>query len=264
MSENDEKLSTQIPEDVAHEEFNNIRAEVKPGEKIDFENRLAEALENRKDDNLITRQAEKIVTAEQDAKRYEEVSRIDPLTGIFNRRGFEENVAKQLAKGVTGLVLMIDTDNFKKLNDTHGHPIGDEILKRIGLSLQTNTQLGHDIVGRWGGDEFVAFLAISNPDLEVARLYEIAERIRTNIVEYLGEIRHEVSRSDRIEEALIPVTLSVGATLTKSGDTLVIACQRADENLYQAKNGGRDQSIGDNGKITLTLPPDVPPEIVPS
>ena len=249
MSEPDQEFSARIPEDVAHEEFNNIRAEVKPGEKLDFEGRLAVALENRNNDSLITTQAEKIVTAERDAERYKEVSRIDPLTGILNRRGFEENVAKLLAKSVTGLVLMIDTDNFKRLNDTYGHPIGDEILKRIGLSLQTNTQLSHDIVARFGGDEFIAFLPVLNPDLEVAKLYEIAERIRTKMVKYLAEIRHEIIRPDAVEETLIPVTLSVGAALTKPGDTLGTARQRADDNLYKAKNGGSNRSFGDNGEI---------------
>lgn len=260
-------MSDEIPDsDVAHEEYNNIRAEVEPGEKLDFQNRLAQALEDRKNDFLITRQAEKIVTAERDAESYKEVSRIDPLTGILNRRGFEEKVAKQLAKGVAGLVLMIDVDNFKGLNDTYGHSVGDEILKRIGLSLQTNTQLSHDIVARLGGDEFIAFLTVSNPDLRVDKLYEIVERIRTGMVKYLAEIRHEISRSDRIEEALIPVTLSVGATLTKPGDTLDIACIRADENLYKAKNNGSNRSFGDNGEIIFTpvLPPDVLPETVSS
>ena len=252
MSEANQDPSTQIPEDVAHEEFNNIRAEVRPGEKLDFENRLAQALEDRKDDFLTTHQAEKIVTAERDAERYKEVSRIDPLTGILNRRGFEEKVAKQLAKGVVGLVLMIDADNFKELNDTYGHSVGDEILKRIGLSLQTNTQLSHDIVARLGGDEFIAFLAVSNPNLEVAKLFEIVERIRVSMVKYLAEIRHEINRPDAVEETLIPVTLSVGAALTKPGDTLATACQRADDNLYKAKNGGSNRSFGDNGEIALT------------
>lgn len=263
MSESNQKPSTLIPDsDVAYEEFSNIRAEVKPGEKNDFENRLAEALESRKNDDLISRQAEKIVAAERDAERYKEVSRIDPLTGILNRRGFEENVARQLAKGVGGLVLMIDADHFKDVNDRYGHPIGDEILKRIGLSLQTNTQMGRDIVGRWGGEEFVAFLTVSNPDLEADKIYEIAERIRTNMVNYLAEIRHEVSRSGRIEEILIPVTFSFGATIA-SDEPWEKAFQRADDNLYKAKTSGRDQSIGDNGKIVLTptSAPGVPPEM---
>lgn len=263
MSEADQESSTQISDsEVAHEEFSNIREEVKPGEKIDFRNRLMQALEDRKDDNLITRQAEKIVTAEREAERYREVSRIDPLTGILNRRGFEEKIAKQLAKGVCGLVLMIDADHFKELNDTYGHSVGDEILKRIGLSLQTNTQLSRDIVARLGGDEFIAFLTVSNPDLE-DRLYGIVERVRMGMVKYLAEIRHEVNRSDRIEEVLIPVTLSVGATLTKPGDTLAIACKRADDNLYKAKNSGSNRSFSDNGEITLTpvLPPDDLPEM---
>lgn len=264
MSEADQESSTQIPDsDVAHEEFNNIRAEVTPGEKLDFENRLAQALEVRKDDYLITHQAEKIVTAERDAASYKKVSRIDPLTGILNRRGFEEKVAKQLSKGVRGLVLMMDADNFKGLNDTYGHSVGDEILKRIGLSLQTNTQLSHDVVARLGGDEFIAFLTVSNPDSEADKLYEIVERIRMGIVKYLAEIRHEISRSDRIEEALIPVTLSVGATLTKPGDTLAIACKRADDNLYKAKNSGSNRSFSDNGEIDLTpvVLPGAPPEM---
>lgn len=263
MSETDQKPSIVILDpDVAHEEYNNILAGVKPGEKIDFRNRLTQVLEDRKDDYLITRQAEKIVTAERDAESYKEVSRIDPLTGILNRRGFEEKVSKQLAKGVAGLVLMIDADNFKGFNDTYGHSVGDEILKRIGLSLQTNTQLSHDIVARLGGDEFIAFLTVSNPDLEIDKLYEITERIRVSMVKYLAEIRHEISRSGRLEEALIPVTLSVGATLTKPGDSLDIARQRADDNLYKAKNGGSNRSFGDDGEIILTpiLPPDVRPE----
>lgn len=249
--------------DVAHEEYINIRAGVKPGKKIDFESQLTQALKDRENDDLITRQAEKIVTAEREAERYKEVSRIDPLTGILNRRGFEENVAKQLAKGITGLVLMIDADHFKEVNDGYGHPIGDEILERIGLSLKTNTQLDRDIVGRWGGEEFIVFLTVSNPNLEVYKIYEIAERIRENIVKYLGGIRYEVKLSGRTEETSIPVTLSIGATISR-GEPWEQAVKRADDNLYRAKQGGRDQSIGDNGKIVLTPTPlpDAPSETV--
>jgi len=190
MSESGQKPSILDPE-VAHEEYNNIRARVQPGNKRDFENRLAAALRGRDQDDLITDQAEKIVTAERETQRYKEVSRIDPLTGVLNRLGFEENIAKLSAKGVAGLFLMIDADHFKEVNDEYGHQIGDEVLKRIGLSLQINTQMGHDIVGRWGGEEFVAFLPILKSDLGIDKIYEIAERIRANIVEYLGEILGE-------------------------------------------------------------------------
>ena len=185
------------------------------------------------------------------------------MTGVLNRLGFEENVAKQSAKGVAGLFLMIDADHFKEVNDKYGHQIGDEVLKRIGLSLQINTQMDHDIVGRWGGEEFVAFLPILKSDLEVDKIYEIAERIRANIVKYLGEIRYEVSRSGRIEKTLIPVTLSFGVTITR-GEPWEKACQRADANLYKAKNAGRNQSFSDSGKITPAPSLGVPPEIASS
>jgi diguanylate cyclase (GGDEF)-like protein len=157
---------------------------------------------------------------------------------------------------------MIDLDYFKKTNDTYGHSIGDQILKYLARTLTDSVDIG-DLVARWGGEEFViAVKPKVGQSIDPNKLLIVAERIRLKTIALLSKDRYQLTPQAKETEFPYKITLSVGATITKPGDTIDTVCQRADKNLYKAKNGGRDQSIGDNGKIsfTPTPPPDVRPE----
>ena len=100
----------------------------------------------------------------------------DDLTGVFNRRFFISEAERLLAEGATVNVVILDLDDFKRVNDTYGHLAGDEVLRDVGIALQTNTR-PEDIVARFGGDEFL----VAIPDVDVATVEKIAERL-TNAI----------------------------------------------------------------------------------
>lgn len=153
----------------------------------------------------------------------------DHLTGCFNRRGFEEKLERALSIAVNSgqplSVIMIDIDHFKEINDTYGHPAGDQAICAIAKILCE--ELGdEDIVARLGGDEFVLVL----PQHEVERAIALAERIRAHVEQTeMAEINGHVTTS--IGVATFPAH-------TSSSDQLVGA---ADKALYAAKEKGRNR-----------------------
>jgi diguanylate cyclase (GGDEF)-like protein len=167
------------------------------------------------------------------AKRIYEMSVRDGLTGVYNRRYFEERLAAEFAfaqRHATGLsVILADIDHFKKVNDTWGHHAGDTVLRRVAVELQAGVRT-EDVVARFGGEEF-AILA-RGIDVEGARMF--AERVR--VIIQRAVITWE---SDRI-----PVTMSLGVAhnlgnaVVEKPEMLVIA---ADMALYSAKHAGRNK-----------------------
>jgi diguanylate cyclase (GGDEF)-like protein len=152
----------------------------------------------------------------------------DPLTGLKNRRRFNEDLRTELARSrrekTVGAVLMLDLDNFKRVNDTHGHPVGDRVIAEIAAVL-TGRMRTTDVVARLGGDEF----AIVLPRCELDEAEEIAEAI----------VRSARLRSETGDAA--PITASVGiATFgpDSAGPEPVLAA--ADQALYEAKGAGGD------------------------
>jgi diguanylate cyclase (GGDEF)-like protein len=113
-------------------------------------------------------------------RRLAELSRVDPLTGCLNRRGFDERLEQELAEGArTGdpvTLVLVDLDRFKEVNDAHGHRAGDEVLAWAGRTL-TGELRAHDTVGRLGGDEFAVILGDTGPDGTAI----LAERLRAAI-----------------------------------------------------------------------------------
>ena len=159
----------------------------------------------------------------------------DPLTGLGNRRQFEEraNAALSLARrrGRALAVLMIDIDRFKRVNDEHGHAAGDEVLRALGACLAGSLR-GSDICARIGGEEFAAVL----PDEDLEGGAATGERLR-RLVEKLG-IRPEAARER------IAITVSVGAAaFPRDGDALEPLLRRADERMYRAKENGRNRIV---------------------
>lgn len=170
-------------------------------------------------------------TALENARSYSaavEAADIDSVTGLFNHRALHQRLdralrqAKRLNRPLS--VIMMDMDNFKLFNDTYGHPLGDQVLKRVGKVLR-DTCRQQDILGRYGGDEFICVL----PDTDSDKALAIAQRLRQQI-DMTG---FQKANEDRV----VPVTLSFGiaafpADSTNRHELLTIA----DSNLYSAKN----------------------------
>jgi diguanylate cyclase (GGDEF)-like protein len=168
----------------------------------------------------------------------EELARLsvtDPLTRLFNRRYFDSTIAEEVSRskrtGIPLSLLMVDIDHFKNINDTYGHPFGDECLRQVAQVLQQYTQRAGDVAARYGGEEFI--IALPATPIEQAAL--IAERIRCSIeaivLEYQGE-------TVRLTASLGVASLVPGRD--EGSDTL-IAC--ADAALYRAKRNGRNQIV---------------------
>lgn len=174
----------------------------------------------------------------QRADHLEALILIDSLTGIPNRRAFDQELSREWARsqraGQPLSFVMIDIDCFKQFNDNYGHGAGDECLVRIAKGLKEALQRSGDFVARYGGEEFVAIL--SDTDLEGAR--HIADRIHAAVAEQ--QIAHAFSTvADQ-------VTISVGiATVIPAADVVPkMLADRADEMLYAAKSAGRNTTQG--------------------
>ena len=165
----------------------------------------------------------------------ERISLIDGLTGIANRRHFDQTLEKEwrraLRHGDILSLALIDIDFFKKYNDYYGHIAGDQCLQKVGSILTESLKRASDLGARYGGEEFVILLPSTAKEGALA----VAERIRSN-VEALG-ISHEMS------EVAKHVTVSIGVAaikpeLDKVPSNLI---RQADSALYQAKNAGRNR-----------------------
>jgi diguanylate cyclase (GGDEF)-like protein/PAS domain S-box-containing protein len=156
----------------------------------------------------------------------ERLTLLDPLTGLLNRRGMEQAIEARWDEhqryGWPFGVLLIDLDDFKRVNDEHGHDVGDAVLRMVAQSLTAGSRT-FDSVGRWGGEEFVA--AVTN--VEPPRLLAIAERL-CRLVE----------QSCLREHPGVGVTCSIGAASIRPEETIPELLQRADALMYQAKREG--------------------------
>ncbi len=155
----------------------------------------------------------------------------DALTGLPNRRFMELKVEQGLEEHVRfdrlyGL-LLFDLDRFKSVNDSHGHDVGDALLKAVSETLSHGLR-PVDIVGRWGGEEFLVLM----PDLDAIGLGDLAERCRALIAQ--SSVPNSSNR--------VSVTASIGATVLSHADTAESAIRRADELMYQSKKSGGDRT----------------------
>lgn len=157
----------------------------------------------------------------------------DPLTEVYNRRGvaarLRETVDRAGDRAVT--IVMCDIDHFKQVNDRHGHPAGDRVLRHFADVLRRHLRPG-DVVGRLGGEEFLAVVAGTEPGQGLS----IAERIRTAV---------ETTDWGRIVPEL-SLTCSLGVAEVRPGEDPWDAVGRADELLYAAKRRGRNCSVSDS------------------
>ena len=169
----------------------------------------------------------------------EQRANTDPLTRIYNRRIFREWCEREMARyqqtGATFSMLMIDLDHFKSINDRFGHQCGDEMLCAAVERMQDSVR-GIDILGRWGGEEFVVLLPGASRDAALL----VAERIRANI----GNLRLPTGKAVGQAEEFVQITASLGGT-THLGpaDSLDAMLRRIDIALYRAKAAGRDTVV---------------------
>jgi diguanylate cyclase (GGDEF)-like protein len=164
---------------------------------------------------------------EEANERLQRLSLLDGLTGIANRRRFDEALEVEWRRGLRSrrpiALLLIDIDHFKPYNDSHGHQAGDDCLRRVAGLLRDSLQRAGDLVARYGGEEFAVLL----PDTDAGHATRTAEMLRARIAE------------------ASPITISVGGTSTApppggSAHALVAA---ADEALYEAKRSGRNRVV---------------------
>ena len=180
----------------------------------------------------------RIVTLERSLRSANEENRrlsiTDPLTGAYNRRYLMEQLPREIERaaryGRQLSVVMCDVDHFKKINDTHGHLIGDEVLKWFVTCLQKSVR-ACDWVARYGGEEFVAVL----PETNVSNAGDAAENLRRGIA-----VAPFV-----IDKVSFPVTASFGASgwkeLVPAGATLDALMAKCDAGVYASKAAGRDR-----------------------
>lgn len=154
----------------------------------------------------------------------------DQLTQLYSRHYLDEKIRDSLQKDIQGTFLLLDIDNFKQVNDTHGHQVGDEILIQVANIIRSNIRSG-DVAARWGGEELAVYLP--RADLHAGK--KVAWRIVENIA----------------RETNPPVTISGGVTTWKHGDhvSVDLLVLRADEALYEAKKRGKNQVV-DAGVLT--------------
>ena len=167
-------------------------------------------------------------------------SRKDPLTGLNNRQTFLENATARLSEQPRGVLLLIDADFFKNVNDTYGHAVGDRCIAAIGHRLQWHIR-ENDVAGRLGGEEFAILL----PCLTVQQAISIAARVGMPI-----------SFTDGNNETELSITLSIGLVDTRESETLHDLLIMADDALYDAKRAGRAtlaQWSGGSTEVIKTL-----------
>lgn len=180
--------------------------------------------------SILNRLNKKIVDLEKEQQNIIKTSTLDPLTGAYNRQvlsGFlEEAIKDYTEKARPFAVLMLDIDHFKKVNDTYGHLIGDQVLQLLVMLLK-QTLRDRDYVVRFGGEEFLIILH----GTVFENACRIAERIRIIMEENMSTPMRR------------PITVSIGVVSYHQDESIKELLQRVDDNLYKAKTSGRNQVV---------------------
>jgi two-component system cell cycle response regulator len=166
------------------------------------------------------------VTREIDQQRAQEhLARTDPLTGLYNRRGLAEAADREVSRasrnGTPLSAVLFDIDHFKRINDLHGHGVGDRVIQQLARCLGETARCT-DVIARWGGEEFIALL----PETDARGARRFAERVRAAVSPGAGDLPH--------------FTVSAGVAQRDGSETIDEAITRADQRLYDAKASGRD------------------------
>ncbi len=176
-----------------------------------------------------------IKSLRRELERVREESTIDSLSGLLNRKAFDHAIKEMIhsvQENSTPLCMMlIDIDKFKQVNDTYGHLLGDKVIRFTANNMK-NSVKGRDIVARYGGEEFAILL----PETDVVGAYAAAENIR------LHQEKGRLIKGGS-QEAIRRVTISIGVSSYRSGESVNEFMQRVDDALYKAKNSGRNTVI---------------------
>ena len=159
---------------------------------------------------------------------------LDPLTRVLNRKGFDQQLALLLAEpigaGLAHCLIMIDIDHFKKVNDTHGHVMGDRVIQALGEVLRSCVTDPLQSMARYGGEEFAILVPQSTLDASL----RLAETVRL-------KTRAMKIRDRRSQEVVLTVSVSAGVAALQAGDDAQAFIERADGALYKSKQTGRDR-----------------------
>jgi diguanylate cyclase len=171
---------------------------------------------------------EQLVEERMHAQDMTRLANTDALTGLANRRALQETIDQRIADAQRYArplsLLMLDLDLFKSINDRHGHPVGDAVLRETAALLATVLR-ANDSIGRWGGEEFVVIA----PETDDEAAEQLAERCRAELADH---------GFDRVPEG---VTASIGVASFRPNDTARDLLKRADDALYEAKRAGRNR-----------------------
>ena len=167
------------------------------------------------------------------------LSAVDGLTGIANRRCFDESLDREWRSAsrrrTTLSLVMIDVDHFKRYNDHYGHQGGDDCLRKVALTIEASIRRPSDLVARYGGEEFAILL----PDTDRAGAIVVAETARARIAELA--LAHEKSTT----ASVVTISLGVGTVSPSDPDGAAELVSGADGNLYRAKERGRDRVVAE-------------------
>lgn len=181
-------------------------------------------------DNMVRQRTEELEYANE---RLLELSTKDGLTGLRNRRYFDESLDREYRSAFRNKwpigILILDIDHFKSINDTYGHPFGDICLRDTGKIILNSVKRPNDVTARYGGEEFVILL----PNTDLDGTLHIAESIRTAIKDHPFE--------DDTHSTHITASIGALSEIPSSGNEASAAMERVDQNLYHAKKSGRDR-----------------------
>lgn len=180
---------------------------------------------------LVKQRTEQLAVAntalEFEKENLKKLSSTDHLTGLSNRHHFEsvfaEHTPATTRRKITDALILIDIDHFKKINDTHGHVLGDVVIKAVAQCIKKNSRIS-DIIVRWGGDELIIYA----PRTTFKQATQLAEKVRHQI--------HTMHLAD-----IGTISISAGVAVLHPGETLSQLLQRADQALYEAKLAGRNR-----------------------
>ena len=181
----------------------------------------------------VKRAEQKIESLKNEVEQLRSLVQTDQMTGAFNRRGLDDIFKREAARADRNAqslgVVMVDLDDFKRINDCLGHPYGDNVLISL-VTVAQETLRPTDVVVRFGGEEFVILL----PDVEMEEALTIVQRIQNNLAK---------SSALPLENQLMPITFSAGVALRAFGENQNSVISRADQALYQAKRMGKNCTI---------------------
>jgi diguanylate cyclase (GGDEF)-like protein len=159
-------------------------------------------------------------------KKYKELAETDPLTGVLNRRAFQNQIKSSFISGKVGILIMMDIDNFKNINDYFGHDTGDEVLRALSDTLKSSFS-NSDIIARFGGDEFAVFLCNDQVNKE-------------QIMQKTGDFYQALSHRISSQKTLPDFSVSIGIAYKNSYTDFSKLYKDADKALYQAKKRGKN------------------------